>query len=183
MFTDTEGVPTQELCAIAVDIKDLSIVDIYHKFAYARGDMWARRNIHGLNPNFLYTFGFRNASLLLEDFMNWKSNYDIVNVFENCPNSMSYHFFDNITDLRLPLWTVRVYENYNIIARRLKEFNGSVFHDTYCTGHVHSFYKPYLTFNRCRNLTERVKLQHGYHCALYDTYELYLFYKNQSFPL
>ena len=165
MFTDTEGIPCQELCAIAVDIKDLSIVNVYHKFAFANGDTWSRRNIHGLNSNFIYKFGFDNASLLQNDFENWMSNYKIVNVFENCPNVTSQHFFDDITDLRLPTWSVRINETYHIMANRLNENNASVF-NAYCTGHIHSLYRPYLTFKRCRNLTERAKLQHVHHCAL-----------------
>ena len=174
---DTEGIPTQELCAIVVDIENFTIADTYHKFAFARGDNWSRRNIHGLNSNFLYHFGFPNATALQKDFDKWKSNYNIVKVFENCPNSMSNHFFDNVTDLRLPLWVDRINERSHIMANRLKESNLPIC-DVNCSTEIHSSYKPYLTFNRCRNLAQRCKLQHGFHCALYDTFELYLYFKD-----
>lgn len=164
----------------------MTIVDVYHNFAFSSSDNWARRNIHGLNSNFLLHFGFPNAKILQKDFDKWISKYEIVKVFENCPNSMSYSFFDNIEDLRLPPWTARVNEQYHITANRLKECNGKIFErkcathmfDVNCIMQIHSKYKPYLTFNRCRNLTERIKLQHGHHCALYDAFELYLYYKN-----
>ena len=179
---DSEGIPAQELCAIAVDINNLSILDIYHKYAFARGDTWSRRNIHGLNSSFIYDFGFSNAQILQKDFDKWKKRFNIIKVFENCPNSISNHFCNDIHDLRLPIWSMRYNKPYHIIANRLKE-SGSPICDTNCSPHIHSSYKPYLNFRSCRKPVERLKLQHGFHCALYDTYELYLFYKDIHFRL
>lgn len=180
VFTDTEGIPTQELCAIAVDICDLTIIDIYHKFAYASGDTWSRRNIHGINTDVTYHFAFRNERKLQNDFENWKSNYNIIKVFENSPNEMTHHFFDNVIDLKLPPWEDRVNQRYHLMANRLKDGNAVIdatICPTKCSSHIHSLYKPYKTLRRCKNLSERLKLQHGFHCSLYDAFELYLFYK------
>ena len=174
---DSEGIPTQEFCAIVVDIVNLAILDVYHKFAYASGDVWSRRNIHGLNTDYLHQFGFSNAHLLVNDFRKFVSNYKVVKVFENCPNSMSYDFFHNIEDLRLPEWTIRIEESYHIIANRLKEIEYRIC-GVNCNSNIHSSYKPYLNFNRCRKMSTRAKLQHGFHCALYDAYELYFYYKH-----
>ena len=175
---DSEGIPTQEFCAIIADADNLNVLDIYHKFAFASGDIWSRRNVHGLNTNFLRNFGFSNASILVNDFRKYISCYKVVKVFENCPNSVSYDFFHYIEDIRLPNWTTRVNERYHIVSNRLKKSNSYIFDLANCNSHIHSSYKPYLNFNRCRKLSERVKLEHGFHCALYDTFELYLFYKD-----
>ena len=75
---DSEGIPTQEFCAIIADADNLNVLDIYHKFAFASGDFWSRRNIHGLNTDFLRQFGFSNANLLVNDFRKYISNYKVV---------------------------------------------------------------------------------------------------------
>lgn len=168
--------PTQELCAIAVDLASLNMINNYHKFAHASGDVWARRNIHGINSEVTQKLAFPNEKCLQKDFEKWKKQYNIVKVFENSPNDASCLFFDDIIDLRLPLWVDRVNKSSHIIANRLKEDNAYIC-DTNCRTSIHSSYRPYLTLGRCKNLKERIKLQHGLHCALYDAFELYLFYK------
>ena len=174
---DSDGISIQEFCTIMVDIDNLDVLTIYHKFAYASGDIWSRRNIHGLNTDYLYNFGFSNAKLLVNDFRKHISDYKVVNVFENSPNSVSYDIFQYIEDLRLPEWTTRVNQRYHILANRLKESNCQIY-NVNCNSHIHSSYKPYKTFRSCRKESERVKLQHGFHCALFDAYELYLYYKH-----
>ena len=174
---DSEGIPMQEFCAIIVDIDTFDILKVYHKFAYASGDNWSRRNIHGLNTDYLYNFGFSNANLLVNDFRKCISDYRVVKVFENCPNSVSYDIFHYIEDLRLPEWTTRVNQRYHILANRLKDSNCQIY-NVKCNSNIHSSYRPYKTLRSCRNESERVKLQHGFHCALFDAYELYLYFKH-----
>ena len=58
---DSDGISIQEFCTIMVDIDNLDVLTIYHKFAYASGDIWSRRNIHGLNTDYLYKFEFSNG--------------------------------------------------------------------------------------------------------------------------
>ena len=136
------------------------------------------RNVHGLNTNFLRHFGFSNANLLVNDFRKYIGNYEVVKVFENCPNSVSYDFFHNIEDIRLHNWTTRVNQTYHILSNRLKKSNCHNYNLASCNLNIHSSYEPYLNFNRCRKLSDQVKLEHGFHSALYDTFELYLLYKH-----
>ncbi len=74
---------------------------------------------------------------------------------------------------RLPNWIVRVDKQYHKIARRFKDRNIPYHSTTNCFEEAHCNFVPLTYF---KNETAKIKADHGFHCSLYDVYELYLFY-------
>ena len=175
IFIDFEGRPLQEVGAIEVDDQSKEIVDVYHKFAdcKAKVDHYCRLFVHGLNPWFLSVNGFCNEKLLIADFKQWLSTKTYRLVYSNDASFEGKVLYPlHIEELTLPPWLQRVNEDYHQEAFRRKQYRIPV-HNVTCDENAHTYYRrPYYW----KNETAFVKANHGHHCALYDCYELYLYY-------
>lgn len=169
-----EGVPVQELSAIQMNAGTRQIVDVYHAHAEAQtSDIWSRRHIHGLNTIFLKRCGFRNENILFHDFHKWLRGKDVLAMFANNPRKESLALKLNIKDMNIPSWSQRAHLSSHEVALRYKnEFIPIL--DTRCCAEAHSAFESYPLLKT--NDSEIAKRNFGFHCSLYDAYELYLCY-------
>ena len=179
VFIDCEGSPVQELSAIIMQWETKNIVSVYHHFAYdvyAPNDNWARKYLHGLNLEYLYNHGFGSTEQLIEHFKLWLSEFNYVHIFGNDPRKERSELNLDIVDIELPGWIDRSKEPYHTIANRFKELSVPISNSNLCCGNVaHSSYSTQPLW-KPKNLTAVAKQEHGFHCSLYDCYEMYLFY-------
>ena len=174
IFIDMEGSPVQELSAIQMNAWTKQIVDVYHAHAFShQTDLWARLHIHGLNLHFLKSHGFRDEETLIQDFKRWLVGKNVVNLYANNPVKESEVLNMPITDIGLPPWADRIYQPYHQMALTYKREYVPIL-DKRCCFEAHAAFTHY---NMKRlNETEIAKRGHGFHCSLYDAYELYLSY-------
>lgn len=177
---DSEGEPVQELSAIAMDNVTYQIVSIYHKHAFCDpdDDQWSRRNVHGLNPDFLSECGFPNACELTDNFKEWLESFVILCMYANNPVKERKLFQKNIVhDIFLPQWEKRMKKSYHKIAICFKQLNVPIV-NVRCANYVHSrFISQFCVTSSGKELAKRL---HGFHCSLYDCFELYLFYLSKT---
>lgn len=168
IFMDSEGIPIQELSALVVSGKN--IVNSYHNYAWCppNKDIWSRKNIHGLNPNFLYHNGFPNETILIQDFRKWLSLFNVDKIYVNGFSKHEQIKLDvSIIDIGLPEWSERIKHDYHNIPNSCKKLNHSEAHNCYVSsGNI----------SKCNTPSQQAKISHGWHCSLMDVYELYLFY-------
>ena len=156
-----------------MDAKTLQIVDVYHEFHDVwESDTFSRANVHGLNPEVFEDRAFATEQKLVNHFLEWLLPKNYMKVFGHAPGRESKRFNIVIEDLKLPCWADRDGELFHIFANRCK-MDEAIFCGRRCIRANHSSY--------CRNMPARTAGQlarerHGYHCALYDCFELYLFY-------
>ena len=154
------------------------IRDIFHAFAYATDDFYARRNIHGLNVEYLKEHGFKCEADLLSAFKVWLSYKDVSLSFANDPKKESKFLELSVIDIGLPPWLEREKCAEHKIAFNFKRHETSV-GQKFCTHKIHSDYHPHcLPSNATDSLISRRKW--GHHCSLYDAYEIYLFAMTNS---
>lgn len=174
IFLDTEGTPTQELSALEMDYETREIVDVFHGHAYtSEADSFARSHIHGLNPVFLKKVGYESPSHLIEAFHHWLRNKRFVLLYGNNPGREVRELQLFITDIGLDPWSMRAYKAYHEVAYYFKKHNIPICSQR-CSKEAHSAYLN--AYVRPFNLGDAAKERHGHHCALYDCYELYLFF-------
>ena len=177
---DCEGDPVQELSAIAMDNVTYQIVSIYHKHAFCNpeDDPWSRINIHGLNPDYLKDYGFPNEDQLFTDFQKWLDSFTIVQMFANNPGRERMLFPNHtINDILLPRWEIRMRQPYHETALRFKQLCAPIV-NVRCNRYVHC---RFITrYHIVPSAKELAKILYGFHCALYDCYELYLYYLFQT---
>jgi len=175
IFIDSEGEPTQELSALEMDLKSGEIVDVFHSYAYTnKNDWFARKHIHGLDPLFLKQNGYENSAELFTAFQCWmKRKCHIVAMYGNAPNKEKKELNLDITDIGLDNWATRHTKLYHQIAVSYKKKSLAI-HTQRCTAKAHSRFQSAIV--RHNNVGDAVREQHGYHCSLYDCYELYLFF-------
>ena len=176
IFLDTEGLPIQEVSAIEVDIETRKIVDVYHQFARVdwTEDYYSRCYVHGLDTVFLANNGFRCEDHLLKDLKKWLQRKSFRYIYCNDARRegmLLEPYF--VEDLPLPPWVTRIREPYHVIANMHKKLNIPI-RDTSCVEGAHKSFQ--LLQRRDPSGTEKAKAEHGHHCALYDAYELYLYY-------
>ena len=163
-----------------MDNETYQIVSVYHKHVNCdlSDDVWSRQRVHGLNRNYLRTHGFDEVCNLVSDFESWLKSLVVVAMFANAPDKerqlLPYY---RIHDLLLPPWQERIDKPYHLVANRFKDLSVPI-KDVRCDKYVHSEYRGIRGF--IHNKTQAIKLLHGYHCSLYDCFELYLFYLLQT---
>ena len=169
-----EGESTQELSAIQMNAMTRQIVDVYHAHAVPDNpDSWSSRHIHGLNKTFLQRHGFPNEQTLIRDFKRWLRSKDVLSMYANNPSKEMSALNLIINDMDLPRWSERVCQPYHQLALTFKtEFIPIL--DTRCCEQAHSDFVKYPM--KKLNETEIAKRDFGFHCSLYDAYELYLCY-------
>lgn len=174
IFIDSEGESVQELAAIEVDINTLEIVDSYHAFAKsATDDTFARCYVHGLNPILLDDEGFTSENELISHFKTWLSKKPHVAIFGHAPQRERKLLKLNIIDMFLDKWIERKDQPSHKISKVFKDHMVSIAGKR-CSHHAHSWYRSPPAKTNVQ--TYMAKLEHGFHCALYDAYELYLCY-------
>ena len=98
---------------------------------------------------------------------------DIVSLYGNNPSKESNILNMAVIDIGLPPWADRVYQPYHQMALSFKrEFIPIL--DKRCCLEAHAAFRRYSM--KRLNETEIAKRDHGFHCSLYDAYELYLSY-------
>ena len=169
-----EGASVQELSAIQMNAFTRQIVDVYH--AYARSyhpDSWSRSHIHGLNMTFLQNHGFASEEALLHDFKTWLRGKNVLAMYANDPSKESSVLNLPIKDMCMPPWAERIYQPYHQMSLTFKrEFIPIL--DKRCCAEAHCSFIKY-PLKRVTE-TEIAKRDYGFHCSLYDAYELYLCY-------
>ena len=169
-----EGCDTQELSAIQMNALTHQIVDVYHGHAVSQTpDSWARRHIHGLNTLFLQQHGFSCEDELIADFKHWLRGKDVLAMFANNPMKEMTVLNLPIKDMNMPPWAERVNQPYHVITRSFKQQFIPILNKRCCAS-AHSYYEKFPVKNFTQ--TEIAKRDFGFHCALYDAYELYLCY-------
>lgn len=170
-----EGENIQELSAIQMNALTRQIVDVYH--AHARCacscDSWARLHIHGLHPQFLQHHGFPDQIDLINDFKNWMRGKDVLAMYANDPAKESAALNLPIKNMNIPRWAERVYQPYHQVALSYKKEFIPILNKR-CCAEAHSHFLNYPM--KKLTDTEIAKRDYGFHCSLYDAYELYLCY-------
>lgn len=169
-----EGTPVQELSAIHMNAFTMQIVDVYHAHAKSyQSDWWSRLHVHGLNRNFLNHHGFPDEESLMQDFKEWLAPKDVMTMYANDPSKENEVLNLNIKDIRIPPWADRIYQPYHQMALTYKNDFIPIL-DKRCCNEAHSMFKRYPM--KRLSETEIAKRDYGFHCSLYDAYELYLCY-------
>ena len=170
-----EGEPTQELSAIAMNVKSRIIEDIYHGYAQSQQheDRWSRRHVHGLCPNYLAENGFLNEDFLVSDFLDWLQRKDIVTIFANDPSREIRVLNLPVSNIGLPCWSARTSLTSHQTVLAYKR-NRLPIGNTVCPSVAHSAFQYVPSFKN--SATEIAKQDYGEHCSLYDAFGLYLFY-------
>lgn len=180
MFLDCEGEPIQELSAIAMDNESFQIISVFHKHAecHPKDDKWSRKHIHGLNRNYLSNSGYSNENDLVTACYNWLKSFKVVVLYANNPSKERKLFPKySVFDMFLPSWEDRMNQPYHVLAHRFKFLNVPIL-NTRCSAYVHAEYLNKRWMGP--SLKDMAKVLHGYHCSLYDCYELYLFFLFQT---
>ena len=175
IFLDSEGSPIQELSAIQIDAMTREIVDVYHGYACSEeSDTWARRHVHGLNQTFLTNNGHASESALIAHFRKWLRGKDVLAFYGQAPQQERERIQTTIHDMNLPPWAKRITRDYHSVANAFKVGEVPILH-THCpVALAHRDFSGY-PLKRMTD-TEVAKHEHGVHCSLYDTFELYLAY-------
>ena len=163
-----------ELSAIALHCETRQIVDVFHAYAQPKGrqDWWPRTHVHGLNDNFLRMHGYPCDTDLVEAFKSWLSFKTVINMFANDPTyERKVLNLDNIQNLSLPIWIEREGQAFHELKIWYKQNNLPIFNVS-CCPEAHRDYIPRMPESESQKARER----HGYHCALYDAFELMLYY-------
>jgi len=169
-----EGLSTQELSAIQMNIVTRQIVDVFHQHAKAESpDFWARRHIHGLSPVYLNEFGVSDEATLIKNFKTWLQGKDVLVMYANDPKKESTSLNLPVKDMGLPQWSERAFLPYHQTALDYKK-NFIPILNKRCCQEAHASFSNYRM--KKQNKTEQAKFDHGFHCSLYDAYELYLCY-------
>ena len=107
--------------------------------------------------------------------MKWLDTFDVLCMYANNPGRERkiFRHCKYLHDILLPNWEKRMRQPYHEVAIRFKQLNVPI-KNVRCTNFVHSRFitRYYIT----PSMKELGKILHGFHCALYDCYELYLFY-------
>jgi len=165
----------QELSAIQMNALTRQIVDVYHGHAASpcSCDSWARSHIHGLNSRFLQQHGFPDEATLVCDFKEWLSGKDVLSMYANNPAKEAATLNMPIKDLKLPPWFERIHQPYHELSLTFKNEFIPILNKR-CCAQAHSSFTKYSM--KKLNETEIAKRDYGFHCSLYDAYELYLCY-------
>ena len=172
----------QELSALVMDVRDNVVIAAYHEHAYCppHKDQWARKHIHGLDPDLLKQHGFKCDDELFEDFHKWLTAFPKIQAyFANNPTKEKQALKLEIQDIGLPVWSERRKQRYHRIPNALKEDGDYLFmeHDVCCHPDFHSKFQ-YTPVTKPYSENQIAKASETYHCSLSDVTELFLFYRD-----
>ena len=149
-------------------------MDVFHAHANINeeNDSFSRKAIHGLNLDFLHRCGFPSEDELASAFRVWMSRRQIDFVFANGPRKEADYLNMEICHFPLPIWRDRPFDAAHQLALSCKRHETPV-GMTACTREIHNAYHPSPPqSNASPGVIARYDF--GYHCSLYDSYELYL---------
>lgn len=156
-------------------MSDFAILDVFHAHANVssvRDDVWCRRNIHGLRLDFIRDHGFPSEHELRAAFHVWFSKRNSVANFVNDPAKESKFLNIELNDVKLPIWAERAKCPAHQIALAFKRHETPI-GNAVCFSSIHNCFIP-QKHNKSMDERTRAKKDWGYHCSLYDAYELYL---------
>ena len=165
----------QELAVIQVCSRTYEIVDVFLEYGFpAQEDVFARNHVHGLSREYLKFRCVGGEEKLIACFQLWlQTKGDSIKLFASAPFKESQALNVVICDAGLPGWLVRKdlpshrlaisYKNKCIPILTVR----CVAHSSFVSSTTHK--NPVIA---------KAKHVHGHHCALYDAYELYLFFVN-----
>lgn len=157
-----------------MDFNTREIVDVFHGHAYAtENDSFGRNHIHGLNRDFLLRKGFENSNRLITAFKEWLREKNHFMFYGNDPSKESRELNFYMVDIGLHPWIERIHKPYHHVAFYFKKHNIPILSKC-CCAEAHSSYKN--AYVRPFNKSDAARERSGYHCSLYDCYELYLCY-------
>lgn len=169
-----EGESIQELSAIEMNALTREIVDVYHAYANTENaDFYSRDYIHGLSTSYLKQYGFPNEKALIDNFKMWLRSKDVLVMYANDPTKEKTALNLSIKDMELPKWAERASMFTHQTAVAFKNNSVPVLNKT-CSKYAHSSFVGYPLARETPTLL--AKRNHGYHCSLYDAFELYLAY-------
>lgn len=164
----------QELSAIQINALTKQIVDVYHQHANSEvQDFWPRLHIHGLSKVFLKNHALPDEEALIQDFKKWLRGKDVLAMYANNPDKEKQCLGLPIKDMPLPKWSERTNQPYHRMAHSFKN-NFIPILDKRCCSAAHASFSNYKM--KRDSESELAKYQFGFHCSLYDAYELYLYY-------
>lgn len=168
IFIDFEGAPIIEAAAIAVDAQ-LNIVGVFHGFktAHQPGSTFATHAIQGLSQAFLRANGHRRPEDLLNSLKTWLRRSPAARLVATTLGR-------RVDDAGLPPWVKRPQLEAHEMARTAKLLCLKI-GGVSCSG-LKDAHCKYLGWPCRKTATDVVKRAAAHHCALYDCYELYLFY-------
>lgn len=171
ILIDGEGTPVQEFAAIEVNRKTHVIMDVFHNYARTEEqDTYARHRVHGLNKDYLNTYGYASEADLVEAFKSWLSSKPYITLFANGANREAKMLGLPVCEFNLAPWAERDSFASHKIAKYYKDQSLPICGRS-CTQQAHS---SFLSAIQSPNvLTSLAKARHGFHCALYDCVELY----------
>ena len=148
-----------------------AIVDAFHGFAQTEAsDSFARKHIHGLSRGYIEIYGRASEDDLIKVFKSWLSFKYCVEIYANNAAKERELLKYKIKDLNLAPWAERKDRASHLIANRYKKLAIPIV-GYRCPPCAHShFVSPPISSNPATNIA---KIEHGYHCALYDCLELY----------
>lgn len=179
IFIDLEGYPLQEMSALEMSGTTFNPIDVFHEHAYSEDielDWYARKHIHGLSPAYLKANGHATPSKLIDSFKTWLSKKKYKLLYANDPTMerITLGLELEIQDIKLERWANRINKPYHQIAQDFKVSFDSICCKR-CSPLAHSSFQGAI-IKRPNNPSDLARHAHGFHCSLYDVYELYLFY-------
>lgn len=168
-----EGTPIQELSALCVDVKTHVIEDVFHKHAnFCAKDRFARERIHGLNKFFLNKHSVGTESKLVDLFLVWLKTKNVKAIYANNPTKEAAVLGLPVINFPLSNWEERQHGFLHKWVNKMKTKSHPICDDIFCPAEAHSsFVRPIEHKNPAISLA---KLNHGFHCSLYDCIELFL---------
>ena len=127
--------------------------------------------MHGLNRAYLHRNGFETEDQLVADFHAWRHRFCINEIYGHQPEKESTLLNIPITDIRLPIWALRVELPSHRKAMEMKA-SASPIHHTFCLPYV--VHNEYRGWTRVRSEGDRARHAFGVHCALIDCAEMVL---------
>ena len=121
----------------------------------------------------MFKNGLPSETDLINDFKAWIRQKPYVMLFANNPGKERKVLNLNISDMPLLQWSERRWEASHKIALKFKQ-NMVAIAGKRCSTRAHDAFTCSITSKNY--LTAAAKREHGFHCALYDVFELYLYY-------
>lgn len=168
-----EGAPVQEMAAVEINIHTREIIDVFHAYADTdQQDNFSRKHVHGLNkPWFIHQRNtFPSEGCLLATFRLWFARKPFKDLYANAPTKESQSLGIKIKNFNLLPWAERINRPPHKSAIFSKSVAMPILGHS-CPPIAHS---SFINAVKHKNsLAYKAKMEHGYHCALYDVLELY----------
>ena len=183
IYIDAEGEPIQELSDIC-SRTNWNIYSVFHMYAdcaiYPDPDSYSRRHVHGLRRSLLIRYGVSTERDLCREFCRWidslPSHCDYIFLANDPKKEYNFLPMIKIYDVHLPIWKERVklqsHQDAIDAKRQCRSICGKK-----CSAAMHSSYYPSRRPECSLSPTQLAKVNHGFHCSLYDALECYYYEK------